>query len=290
MEANSLNFKSSGRNIQTNRGIAMIVAMFALLILSLIGLALLSVSSIEVLVNQNSKSSRAAYFAADAGTEEARFRLMTSGGNAIPPPGNTTSAIYIRANTSIDPTSGSASTNPYFDPEYSVISKRDNNGTQTTTASGLNSATYYTTMQGSSNQVPYAWVKITRKTEILAGQTVDNDSTNNNTAVYYGGSTVTGKTSQYVRDATNSPTHNGNPVYLVTAMSLESGGAQRKIQTEVVVPPPVPITAAINSYNDVDFSGNLNISGFNECDGSTTSVYGVSSHGNVDSLSAVRKR
>ena len=282
MEANSLDFKSPGHNIHTSRGIALIVAMFALLILSLIGLGLLSVSSIEVLVNQNSKSSRAAYFAADAGTEEARFRLMTTGANAIPPPGNTTSAIYIRANTTIDPTSGSASTNPYFDPEYSVISKRDNYGAQTTAASGLTSATFYTTMQGSTNQVPYAWVKITRKTENLAGQTVDNDSTNNNTAVYYGGSTVTGMTSQYVRDATNSPTHNGNPVYLVTAMSVESGGAQRKIQTEVVVPPPVPVTAAINSYNDVDFSGNLNISGFNECDGSTTSVYGVSSHGNID--------
>lgn len=284
MEANSLNLKSSGRNINTSRGIAMIVAMFALLILSLIGLALLSVSSIEVLVNQNSKSSRAAYFAADAGTEEARFRLMTTGGNAIPFPGNTTSAIYIRANTSIDPTSGSASTNPYFDPEYSVISKRDSNGTLTTTASGLNSATFYTTMQGGSNQVPYAWVKITRKTETLAGQTVDNNSANDTTAVYFGANTATGANSQYVRDATNSPTHNGNPVYLVTAMSLESGGAQRKIQTEVVVPPPQSITAAVNSYNDVDFSGTLNISGNNECDGGATKVYGVSSHGNVDTL------
>ena len=113
MEAKSLNFKSRGPSVHNDRGIALVVAMFALIILSLIGLALLSVSSIEVLVNQNSKSSRAAYFAADAGTEEARFRLMTTGGNAIPPPGNTTSAIYIRANTSIDPTSGSASTNPY---------------------------------------------------------------------------------------------------------------------------------------------------------------------------------
>jgi Tfp pilus assembly protein PilX len=284
MEANSLNFKSRGHSIHTSRGIALVVAMFALIILSMIGLALLSVSSIEVLVNQNSKSSRAAYFAADAGTEEARFRLMTTGGNAIPPPGNNTTAIYIRANTSIDPTSGSASTNPYFDPEYSVISKRDNYGTQTTTASGLNTATFYTTMQGGSNQVPYAWVKITRKTETLAGQTVDNDSANNTTAVYFGANTANGATSQYVRDATNSPTHDGNPVYLVTAMSLESGGAQRKIQTEVVVPPPVNVTAAVNSYNDVDFSGTLNISGNDECNGGATKVYGVSSYGDVDTL------
>jgi Tfp pilus assembly protein PilX len=283
MEANSLIFKPSHRSVRTSRGIALIVAMFALLILSLIGLALLSVSSTEILINQNSKSSRAAYFAAEAGTEEARFRLMTTGGNAIPPPGNTTSAIYIRANTSIDPTSGSASTNPYFDPEYSVISNRDNNGTQTTRTSGLTSATFYTTIQGSTNQVPFAWVKITRKTETLAGQTVDNDSTNNTTAVYFGGNTATGVTSQYVRDATNSPTHNGNPVYLVTSMSLDSGGAQRKIQTEVVVPPPVPVTAAVNSYNDVDFSGTLNISGNDECNGGATQVYGVSSHGSIDS-------
>ena len=284
METQYLKFHSSQSKAHTSRGIALIVAMFALLILSLIGLALLSVSSTEVLVNQNFKNSRAAYFAADAGTEEARFRLMTTGGNVIVPPGNTTSAIYLRANTSIDPTTGSSSSNPYFDPEYSVISKRDNYGTQTTTASGLTSTTFYTTIQGGSNQVPYAWVRITRKTETLAGQTIDNDNTNNTTAVYYGSNTATFLTSQYVRDATNSPTHNGNPVYLVTSMALDSSGAQRKIQTEVVVPPPVAITAAVNSYNDVDFSGTLNISGNDECNGGATQVYGVSSHGSVDSL------
>jgi hypothetical protein len=126
-------------------------------------------------------------------------------------------------------------------------------------------------------------VKITRKTETLAGQNqnVDNTNGNSNTAVYYGTNTANGAISQYVRDAANSLTHDGNPVYLITSLSLDSRGAQRKIQTEITMPPTVTTTAALNSYQQVDFSGNLNISGEDECHPGE-GVYGVSSHGTVD--------
>src|SRR5262245_43861929 len=93
-------------------GIALLASMFALTVLSLIGLAIMMAASTEVLININYKASRAGYLAAEAGTEEARYRIGNgAGGNAIVPPSNTTTAIYIRANTSIDPTSGTASSN-----------------------------------------------------------------------------------------------------------------------------------------------------------------------------------
>lgn len=281
----SLCFQQSLHASSRERGIALLVALFALSILSLIGLALVTASSVEILINENYKASRVAYYAAEAGTEEARYRLGNgAGGNAIVSPSDTTTAIYIRANTGIDPTSGNASTNKYYDPEYFTITKRDSYGNQTTAASGLTAAQFVTTIQGSSNQVPYAWVKITRKTETLAGQNqnVDNTSTNNDTAIYYGANTATGAVSQYVRDATNSLNHNGNPVYLITTLALDSSGAQRKVQTEITVPPPENVNGAVDSYENVNFHGNLNIDGRNECNGNSGGVYGVVSHGSVD--------
>jgi hypothetical protein len=264
-------------------GIALLASLFALTVLSVIGLAIMMAASTEVLININYKASRAGYFAAEAGTEEARYRIGNgAGANAIVPPANTTTAIYIRANTSIDPTSGTASSNKYYDPEYFTITARDSSGNQSSSASGLTTNQFATTIQGTSNQVPYAWVKITQKTENLAAQNVDNDSTNNSTSVYYGANTATGVTTQYVRDAANSLTHNGNPVYLVTSLAIEPNGTQRKIQTEVVVPPPETDRAAVESYQNVNFRGRLNIDGRDECYGNTGGVIGVLSHGTVD--------
>jgi len=227
-------------------GIALLASLFALMVLSLIGLAIMTAASTEVLININYKASRAGYFAGEAGTEEARYRIGNgAGANAIVPPSNTTTAIYIRANASIDPTTGNASTNKYYDPEYFNITKRDSSGNQTSSASGLTTAQFVTTIQGATNQVPYGWAKITRKTENLAAQGVDSDSANNSTSVYYGANTTTGVISQYVRDAANSLTHNGNQVYLVTSLAIEPNGTQRKIQTEIVVPPPETVNAAV---------------------------------------------
>jgi hypothetical protein len=252
-------------------------------VLSLIGLAIMMAASTEVLININYKASRAGYFAAEAGTEEARYRIGNgAGANAIVPPSNTTTAIYIRANTSINPTTGSASSNKYYDPEYFTITKRDSSGNQTSSASGLTTAQFVTTIQGATNQVPYAWVKITQKTEDLAAQNVDNVSINNSTTVYYGANTATGVISQYVRDAANSLTHTGNPVYSVTALAIEPNGTQRKIQTEIVVPPPEIVNAAVESYEAVDFRGRLDIDGRDECYGDSGGVVGVQSHSTVD--------
>ena len=75
----------------------------------------------------------------------------------------------------------------------------------------------------STGTIPFAWVKVTRKTETLAGQNVDTRwGPTRMIPVYYGQSNATGKISQYVRDAANALTHDlthSNPVFLITAMS-----------------------------------------------------------------------
>lgn len=276
---------------KSEHGIALMTAMFALLILTLIGLAMLTRATTEVLINDNFKRAKANYLTAEAGTEEARFRLTpTAAGNRIDTAFSdltaSTRVVYIRANGSIDPTNQSSS-NKYRDAEYTTISSRGASGTQTTVTSTIygQTPTYHSSIM--TGTVPFAWVKITRKTETLAGQNVDADGSNQNTSVYYGPTLATGAVSQYVKDAASALTRDhtqSNPVYLLTAMAVDGTGAQRKIQTEVVVPPPISANAAVDSYQNVDFQGNLNISGHDECHPGNTaySVYGVSSPGTID--------
>ena len=117
------------------------VSLFALLILSLIGLAMLTRATTEVLINDNFKRSKATFQTAEAGTEEARFRLTpAAGANRIDTlftdAGAANTVVYIRANASIVPTDMSAS-NRYRDLEYANVNTRDSSGTQTSTASTL---------------------------------------------------------------------------------------------------------------------------------------------------------
>jgi Tfp pilus assembly protein PilX len=274
---------------RNDQGIALLVSLFALVILSLIGLALMTTASTEVLINDNFKRSRVAYYAAESGAEEARLRLSSaSGANRIDTLFSdgtaSTMVVYIRRDATIDPTNNSSS-NPFYDPEYNSIKVRDSSGSLTTTTSTLSGQTAtYRTSTITSN-VPFAWVKVTRKTELLAGQAVDNVAGNQSDAVHFGPLTATNVISQYVRDAVNALTHHAaksNPVYLVTAMGLDAAGSQRKILTELTIPPPINTTAAIDSFQNVDFSGNLSISGIDECN-PTNKVYGVSSNGTIGS-------
>jgi Tfp pilus assembly protein PilX len=278
-------------SIKSERGIALMVAMFALLILTLIGLAMLTRATTEVLINDNFKRSKSAYFNAEAATEEARYRLTPAAGanridTAFSDATASNTVVYIRANTSINPVDQSSS-NKYPDLEYVTVSSRNSSGTQSNTASTLYNVapTYFTSLM--TGTVPFAWLKITRKTEALAGQNVDANAGNQDSPVHFGQLDINGKLSQYVRDAANALTHSGsysNPVYLVTAMSLDATGAQRKVQTELVVMPPIEANAALDSFQNVDFQGNLDIDGRDECHPGDDSkaVYGVSSAGTID--------
>ncbi len=275
------------------KGIALLASLFVLMVLTLLGLGLMLASSTEVMIDQNYRESRAAFYASVAGTEEARIRL----GLSIDPEGTpiatrlndanaSTTGVYIVANNSINPADTSSK---YYDSELGSITRRNSSGTQSTISSTI-TTTYrdYITLQGSTNQVPFAWVKITRKTENLAGQNfnVDNSDTNNNSPVYFGSNPANANVlvSQYVNDASHGA-YTGNPVYLVTSMSLDSSGSQHKVQTEISALPPEPVTAAVDSYNQVTFHGRLTVSGMNAtgCGDTTTGVAGVRSHGTIDS-------
>ena len=215
------------------------VAMFALLILTLIGLAMLTRATTEVLINDNFKRSKTTFLTAEAGTEEARYRLTAAAGanridNLFSDGTASTKVVYIRANASINPTDQSSS-NRYRDAEYA--NSRNTQRKRYTKQRYLDDV-------WTNSDVPHQCHD--RHDSLCVGE---GDSENRETRrpergqrwhqpefpVYYGPSNIKGKISQYVRDAANALTHDltySNPVYLITAMSLDGTGAQRKIQTE----------------------------------------------------------
>ena len=89
------------------RGIAMMVVLFALLLLSVVGLGMMYSTNMETSINGNYRDKQTAFYAALAGLQEARERIRTSGQTyAITAPTALPSTaganvIYIVSNISI---------------------------------------------------------------------------------------------------------------------------------------------------------------------------------------------
>src|SRR2546427_6392760 len=106
-------------NSQRNQsGVAMIIALFALLLLSVVGLGMMYSTNMETNINYNYRDKQVAFYAALAGLQEARDRIQPSTHNIVAPtalPSLTAqNIIYIVANSSIKPWDN---TDPYFDTE-----------------------------------------------------------------------------------------------------------------------------------------------------------------------------
>src|SRR5438094_10412363 len=96
------------------RGIALLLVLFTMLLLSVIGLGMMYSTNMESSINSNYRDKQGSLYAALAGLQEARDRIQPATHNIVAPtslPGfiATTSAgsaglIYIVANNSVDPT------------------------------------------------------------------------------------------------------------------------------------------------------------------------------------------
>src|SRR5207249_10911737 len=83
----------------------MIIALFALLLLSVVGLGMMYSTNMETSINGNYRDKQTAFYAAMAGLQEARDRLNSTTQGAITPPTalpllGATNVIYIVANAS----------------------------------------------------------------------------------------------------------------------------------------------------------------------------------------------
>jgi len=202
-----------GNRRNKQRGVALIMALLAMLLLAIIGMAFMFMSNTDSTVNTNYKDSQKAYFASRAGLENVRV-LLTQGSNLYnqasllqrPLAAAPTGVIYVENSTGagdvIDPTTAAGTdvvTNPTLDDElcherFAGLAK----GPGTTGAPcGANANelmtnnVYYqlpnpalTQAQvpntGSSSALPFKWVRITNKQNLMGllnpPQTVDGTS------------------------------------------------------------------------------------------------------------------
>jgi Tfp pilus assembly protein PilX len=109
----------SSQTRKSERGIALIIVLFSLLLLSVIGLGMMYSTNMVTSINYNYRDKQVAFYAALAGLQEARDRIQPSTHNIVAPTAlPSTSApyiIYILSNAAtVNPW---VNTNTYFDTE-----------------------------------------------------------------------------------------------------------------------------------------------------------------------------
>jgi hypothetical protein len=293
---------------KNERGMALILSLLALLLISAVGLGMIYMSNTETSINANYKDTQTAFFAMRAGLEEGRDRLRANATFPLPlpilmPPA-VGSIVYIINPAGpadvVAPYTWSAA-NPYFDDEFcheSFVGSGVTYAAPGTPCTGNGAAppvgSYVTTVSESpySNTaaaLKYKWVRITLKENETTG-TPGNTATYVDSAQPPGGQVCWDGTFLKERVASamgpfgtcaqaKNAGFNVMPVYLVTALAITPQGSRRVGQYEagafMVTPPAAGLDfsgpGAI--FNSAPNSNNFGINGTNSGDPANAGLY-----------------
>ena len=219
------------------RGVALLVVLATLLIVSAITAGMILLSSTETNISANFRDEQLAFFSAKAGIEEARDRMRTRASNgtlrtaSLPTtlPGTTGSVLYILnpANgETVAPWKGSSSTS-YPDDE---ICKETTTITCTSNLPNLSSCSTWcvsTTAQSAyalSPVLPWKWVRVMLKqNNALTSYSTNGSSTS-------GAQTCWNGTNE---ETTSCAPPDYLPVYTLTALAVTPSGSRRMVQAEI---------------------------------------------------------
>lgn len=248
------------KRADTQRGAALLIAIFVLMLISVIATALILMAGTESALKGNYKSAMQAFYYAKAGLEEGRGRLWAGSGpnrfdtTVFPainpatamPVGTAAYIINPSPGETVDPTD---STNPYFDNEF----QSEWNGSQPPPSAPKFLSTWAT---GAVARPLYKWVRITPRTERSAKLHVDGsgggsfDSTN---PLYYDGQQqlLSSGAGTSVPGATQGRAWQ---VFTVTALAVTSGllPSRRMVQYTVA---PTSLTFAFPAALMLDGPG-----------------------------------
>jgi len=295
------------------RGIALFVSILALVLLTAVAAGMMYLSSTETAISSNFKAEETAYFAARAGVEEVRDRMLPTSVYAAPysiapqiatlslPPGNP-AALYVLANgVAMSDVTNTTQPNPYFDDELchdltiGSMTQSTSANIRCTTAPGGSS--WYPAIQPASVApvaLDYKWVRVTLKANNSnISVPVNGNSGNANVVCWNGTSEVTAASTS--SSACSSLTPIANPVYLVTALAVTPSGARRVVQEEIAQTPkgglPGGLFATGPGCSALNLAGNANTGSFNSAtegtptnppSNQTNSGGNVGSNGNVN--------
>jgi hypothetical protein len=215
-------------NRKSERGAALFIAIFALLLISVVALAMMVMAGTESSINSNYKSSVQAFYDARAGLEEGRGRLWSGHPNAlgafVVAAGTTMNVGQVRyilnpaAGEVVNPTDMSAG-NAFADRQYVSEWGANPPPAAPTTAS-------VSTQAGIGGPL-FKWVRITPRTERSAGIDVNGDGAlDNANPLYYDG------VQQFRVDQIPAGA-NAFQVFELTALSITPAGSRRQVQYTV---------------------------------------------------------
>jgi len=263
-------------NSRKERGIALLLSVLALLLLSAVAAGMIYMASTENSIAGNFKTEETEYFAARAGIEEVRDRMIPANGtapyniNAVLPPTNqlpsaaNQGVVYILQNNPQSPvtmssiTSGTPSTNPLYDDElchdFAIGSMSQSTSPNVRcgltgqpslpSGSGWYNSTL-TTAQGLYSQAPN-WNSGGVSNPVDWKWTrISVKATNSTPYCVAAGycTSATAKpvcydgTSQQAMTGTSCTAMGYNPVYLLTSLAVSTTGTRRVVQAEIAQTP-----------------------------------------------------
>lgn len=249
---------SRARKKSSERGIAMFMCIFALLLVTGVVLAMLASSDNETVINQNYRETQVAYFAAKAGLNEAVSRLnaATITAPTIMPAAGAAGVVYI-----INKKSASEVVTPwdmgstYADTELckeNFLASVANTGIGVPCAA-VPSGTYYTSYTSTSpftstaGALDYKWVRVTLKGNSSNYPYYTNTSAASATLATQVCSSYSAQ-ALLPSGAASCQAAAMQPVYVVTSLAVTPRGTRRMAQMEItkVVLPPLPGALTFN--------------------------------------------
>ncbi len=269
-------------NAHGERGISLLFAMFTLLLVSAIAMGMMFMSSTETSINANFKSQETAFFAARAGLEEVRDRMLPGNPNTISAnlptalPGGANGVLYLvqPGVTPANITTFPSNTNPLVDDSFCHDWGTNPIGGMTYYPPNLRCTDlpggtgWFTTVNSvapfanSANPIDYRWVRVTLKR---------NDSTPHGAYTLVDATRPAGNkvcwdgTMEVAIDNNANPCSSlsptANPVYLVTSLAVSVTGTRRMIQQEIAQDPSPSVGFPYGLFATGTGCGALNLGG-----------------------------
>jgi hypothetical protein len=244
---------STQRDRHSESGIALLIAIFVLLLITAIGAGMIMLTNTEINTSANFRDEQTAWFASKAGIEEVRDRLRTAATNSLSGSlptvllGQNNGALYI-----LNPSNGETDkpwiTNGTFYPDTEVCSEYSRLGivggcaNNSPPAPGAGTSWYTKTTASASyaaNPVlPWKWTRVNLKTNqtssgTTAASTVDgNVLDTTNIACWTGAGEITTPLAG-TPFATCSALGSGyEPVYVLTTLAVTPSLSRRMMQAE----------------------------------------------------------
>ena len=296
-------------NRQREQGIALLLSILCLLLLTAIAAGMMYLSATEASINGNFKSEETAYFAARAGVEEVRDRILPANSNTINAslpttlPSSTGGVLYIL--NGVSSTDITTNTSPYFDDElchdFATIGSWSENTTTNQRCKTLPSGTsWYTCVPtpcttasnsayaNSTFPLEYKWVRVTLKSNNSTAYAVDGNGTHTFPVCWTGSvETVTAGGALPVASQCFAlkPGADYTPVYLVTAMAVMPNGGRRVVQQELAENPTGTLPGGMFAAGPgcgppvpLNLAGNANTGSFNSSTGTYNAATGTYSN------------